>query len=164
MEGKIFIYYLFPNIYTCISAYYFQKSSYASFYILTLRQKNGACLYSSKKYKSSITNSVEFCYFAKPFCHKKVTCSSVKMLKGYMVICQNAEGVHGQRWVGNPWCRGKKKGTFPECRSYFEVTNRHYSEVANLRLYATRWETCCWTQLMCSRAVVVRFRCQITGF
>jgi len=43
------------------------------------------------------------------------TCSSVKMLKGYMLIfrnaegvgymliCRNAEGVHGQKKVGNPW-------------------------------------------------------------
>jgi len=27
------------------------------------------------------------------------------MLKGYMLICQNAEGVHGKRMVGNPWSR-----------------------------------------------------------
>ena len=31
------------------------------------------------------------------------TCASVEMLKGYMLICRNAEGVHGQRKVGNPW-------------------------------------------------------------
>jgi len=30
------------------------------------------------------------------------TCTSVKMLKGYMLICQNAEEVHGKRKVGNP--------------------------------------------------------------
>jgi len=30
------------------------------------------------------------------------TCSSVAMLKGYMLICQNADGVHGKRKVGNP--------------------------------------------------------------
>jgi len=33
------------------------------------------------------------------------TCWSVEMLKGYMLICRNAEGVHGQRNVGNPWVR-----------------------------------------------------------
>jgi len=26
-----------------------------------------------------------------------------------MLICRNAEGVHGQRKVGNPWVRGTKK-------------------------------------------------------
>jgi len=30
-------------------------------------------------------------------------CASVKMLKGYMLIFRNAEGVHGKRKVGNPW-------------------------------------------------------------
>jgi len=30
------------------------------------------------------------------------TFSSVNTLKGYMFISQNAEGVHGQRKVGNP--------------------------------------------------------------
>jgi len=43
------------------------------------------------------------------------TCASVKILKGYMLICwnaegymlifRNAEGVHGKRKVGNPWYR-----------------------------------------------------------
>ena len=32
----------------------------------------------------------------------KGTFSSVNTLKGYMFISQNAEGVHGQRKVGNP--------------------------------------------------------------
>jgi len=36
------------------------------------------------------------------------TCSSVKMLKGYMLISVNAEGVHGKRKVRNPWYRGWK--------------------------------------------------------
>jgi len=31
------------------------------------------------------------------------TSSSVEMLKWYMLIFRNAEGVHGQRKVGNPW-------------------------------------------------------------
>ena len=31
------------------------------------------------------------------------TCSSVEMQKGYMLLCRNAKGVHGQRKVGNPW-------------------------------------------------------------
>jgi len=30
------------------------------------------------------------------------TFPSVKMLKGYILICVNAEGVHGKRKVGNP--------------------------------------------------------------
>jgi len=29
-------------------------------------------------------------------------CASVEMLKGYMLICRNAEGVHGTSKVGNP--------------------------------------------------------------
>jgi len=33
------------------------------------------------------------------------TCSSVEMLKGYMLLCRNAEGVHDKRKVGNP-CSG----------------------------------------------------------
>jgi len=45
------------------------------------------------KYKSFFENSVDFCYFTQPFCHKKF---------GFMLICRNAEGVHGQRKVGNP--------------------------------------------------------------
>ena len=32
----------------------------------------------------------------------RVTCSSVEMLKGYMLICRNIEGAHCQRKVGNP--------------------------------------------------------------
>jgi len=36
------------------------------------------------------------------------TCSSVEMLKGYMLIYRNAEGVHGQRKVGDPWSRSNK--------------------------------------------------------
>ena len=30
------------------------------------------------------------------------TFSSINMLKGYMLTSRNAEGVHGQRKVGNP--------------------------------------------------------------
>jgi len=33
--------------------------------------------------------------------HFKGTCSYVAVLKGYMLICWNAEGVHGKRKVGN---------------------------------------------------------------
>jgi len=32
----------------------------------------------------------------------KSTRSSVEILKGYMLICRNAEGVQGLRKVGNP--------------------------------------------------------------
>jgi len=35
----------------------------------------------------------------------KGTCSSYEMLKGYMLIYRNDEGVHGQRKVGNPCFR-----------------------------------------------------------
>jgi len=31
--------------------------------------------------------------------------SSVEMLKGYMLVCQNAEREHGQRKVGNPYSK-----------------------------------------------------------
>jgi len=30
------------------------------------------------------------------------TCSSVDMLKGYIIICRNAEGVHCQKRLGAP--------------------------------------------------------------
>jgi len=33
------------------------------------------------------------------------TCSTVEMLKGYMLIFRSAEGVLGQRKVGKPWLR-----------------------------------------------------------
>jgi len=42
------------------------------------------------------------CFVAKNF---RGTRSSVEMLKGYMLICQNAERVHVQRKVGNPCSR-----------------------------------------------------------
>jgi len=32
----------------------------------------------------------------------RVTCSSVKILKGYILICWNAKGVHARRRVENP--------------------------------------------------------------
>ena len=31
------------------------------------------------------------------------TCSSVEILKGYMLSCWNAEGVYGKRKAGNSW-------------------------------------------------------------
>ena len=34
--------------------------------------------------------------------HFRGTCSSAKMLKGFMLICRNAEGLHCKRKVGNP--------------------------------------------------------------
>jgi len=36
---------------------------------------------------------------------RRGTSLSLDMLKGYMLICRNAEGVHGKRKVGNPWAR-----------------------------------------------------------
>ena len=41
----------------------------------------------------------------------KGTCSSVEMLKGYMLVFRNAEGVHGQRKVGNRCARKSIKGS-----------------------------------------------------
>jgi len=32
----------------------------------------------------------------------RVKCTSVEMLKGHILICRYAEGVHDQRKVGNP--------------------------------------------------------------
>jgi len=44
--------------------------------------------------------------------YRQATCSSVEMLKVYMLICRNAEGVLSKRKVGKPaleysmlWCR-----------------------------------------------------------
>jgi len=34
------------------------------------------------------------------------------MLYGYILICLNAEGVHGKRKVGNPWSRATMKLTY----------------------------------------------------
>jgi len=39
------------------------------------------------------------------------TYSSVKILKGYILTCWNAEGVHGKRKVGNP-CSRESRATF----------------------------------------------------
>jgi len=36
-------------------------------------------------------------------------CSSAEIMKGYMLICWNAEGVHGQRKVGHPWSTTSKE-------------------------------------------------------
>ena len=35
------------------------------------------------------------------------TCLSVEMQERYMLICQDAEGVHGKQKVGNPWYNRK---------------------------------------------------------
>jgi len=39
------------------------------------------------------------------------TYSSVKILKGYILTCWNAEGVHGKRKAGNP-CSRESRATF----------------------------------------------------
>ena len=46
-----------------------------------------------------------FCYFTQPFCNKKFggTCSSVEMLKGYMV----------RKKVGNPWSKLPQRSSSP---------------------------------------------------
>jgi len=45
----------------------------------------------------------------KMYCHGsenlRGTCASVEMLKGYMHICWNVEGVHGKKKVWNPCTR-----------------------------------------------------------
>ena len=47
------------------------------------------------------------------------TCSSVEMLKGYMLLCRNAEGVHGQRNVGKPCPRAIKVCTLDYLNQFF---------------------------------------------
>jgi len=90
-ERNIFTYHFFPNIYTYISEWYIQKSLYAycQMHLWIIMTK----------------------YFVMR--NFRGTCSSVEMLKGYMVVCWNAEGVHAhlsnakgvhrKRKVGNPW-------------------------------------------------------------
>jgi len=86
MEEKwILAYLLFPNSYTYINKYYFQKPLYAYCWIYI--------------YDYFVTRNF------------RGTCSFVEMLKGYMLIFQNAERVHGQRKIENLWSirRGKFK-------------------------------------------------------
>ena len=92
---SIYIYIsLLPNIYTYISEYYFQNPLYAYCWIYQwLTMLNilsldilGVHLHQSKCWKG--------------------TCLYFQMLKGYMLICRNAAGVHGQRKVGNPCSKG----------------------------------------------------------
>jgi len=71
-EKNIFTYPFFPNIYTYISEWYIQKSLYA---------------YCQIHLWIIVTK-----YFVMR--NFRGTCSSVEILKGYMVICWNAEGVH----------------------------------------------------------------------
>ena len=89
-EQNILPYNIYPNIYTYISEYSFQKSFYAYCLIhlwiimikcIIIGNFRGTCA------------SVE-CW--------RVTYLSVEMLKWYMLICRNAEGVYGKRKVGNP--------------------------------------------------------------
>jgi len=40
--------------------------------------------------------------------HAWDTCLSGEMLKGYVFICRNAEGVHGKKKAGNPWSNNKR--------------------------------------------------------
>jgi len=42
------------------------------------------------------------------------------MLKGYVFIYRNAEGVHGKRKVGNPWSKGilPENTSFPQSTKY----------------------------------------------
>jgi len=54
----------------------------------------------------------------------KGTSTSVKMLKGYMLICRNVERVHSQRKVGNP---------ANHCKTSIAVALR--SEVVRLHWY-----------------------------
>jgi len=59
------------------------------------------------------------------------TFSSVNMLKGYMLICWNAEGVHGQKKVGNPWsswCIQWKDNALP--KKLYELTYNSTSDIS----------------------------------
>jgi len=52
--------------------------------------------------KRNFRNSVHFskCW--------RGTCLSCEMLKGYIFICRNAEGVHGKKKVGTPALRNSE--------------------------------------------------------
>jgi len=48
-------------------------------------------------------------------------CSSVERLKGYMVLCGNAEGAHGQRKVGNPCSSRSESSIHLKTPSFFSA-------------------------------------------
>jgi len=54
------------------------------------------------------------------------TCSSVEMLKGYMLIWRNAKGVHGKQKVGNPWAR-------PSSQVVMETASQRFSTRAGFK-------------------------------
>jgi len=76
---------------------------------LTLRHKNGVHLYSSKNLKLLLKFSVNFRCFVQPFVKRNIwgICSSVQVLKGYMVrerfgtsdIADSRDGGTGGRMV-----------------------------------------------------------------
>jgi len=51
------------------------------------------------------------------------------MLKGYMLTCRNAEGVHGKKKVGNPWSDATSRATQP---TYIDA--RRYDTISILLL------------------------------
>jgi len=69
------------------------------------------------------------------------TSTSVKMLKGYVVICRNAEGVHGQRKVGNPWSSSMRSfaaGTPVGLLEQLQVVNRTFLSPFETRMIAAK--------------------------
>jgi len=53
------------------------------------------------------------------------------MLKGYLLIRQNAEGVHGKRKVGNPWYRLSKCITFTQLLQIHQLLMNVLAEMAD---------------------------------
>ena len=62
------------------------------------------------------------------------TCSSAEMLKGYMLICRNAERVQGQRWVANPCMR---------------ITNHGVIRTTRAGIYGTYMSSCFVYRYLC---------------
>ena len=78
--------------------------------------------------------------------HFRGTSSSVKMLKGYMLIFPNADGVHCQRKVGNPWSKDSSNDVASAAITA-PVPSMHrpslilLHRVWDLPLYLGRWMT-----------------------
>ena len=101
--------------------------------------RRGTCKVSNRRWKyiyilfiSKYLNIFTYCLFPKIYINDFVirtfrgTCSSVEILKGYMLICRNAEGVHGKGKVGNSWYkrmhRCNSNGCFQaQCYRFFNT-------------------------------------------
>jgi len=84
----------------------------------------------------------------------RCTCLAFEMLKGYMLICRNAKGVHGQRKVGNLWIRAttnltysqqlkyirKAKTALPCILAYEPSFNVQFTQIENVRSFRRQWK------------------------